>query len=197
MPLDEYRRKRTFTETPEPAGRVRRGGRSRVFVVQKHAASRLHYDLRLAIGGVLVSWAVPKGPSLNPAEKRLALRTEDHPFEYADFEGVIPAGQYGAGIVMVWDHGAYEGEGGLAPEEQLARGEIKVVLHGKKLRGSFALVHTGKRSTDPSQANHWLLIKHRDEHADPSWHIDDPKLDRSVLTRRTLKEIQKSPPYVT
>src|ERR1700694_181058 len=108
MSLAEYRSKRDFTKTPEPAGRVRRSNRRRIFVVQKHDASRLHYDFRLAINGVLASWAVPKGPSMNPAEKHLAIRTEDHPLEYADFEGVIPDGQYGAGTVMVWDTGTYD-----------------------------------------------------------------------------------------
>jgi bifunctional non-homologous end joining protein LigD len=112
-------------------------------VAQKHDATRLHYDFRLEIGGVLVSWAVPKGPSMNPADKRLAIQTEDHPIEYADFEGVIPDGQYGAGIVMVWDKGGYEPEGERSPEEQLECGEVKVVLHGKKLRGAFVLVRTG------------------------------------------------------
>jgi bifunctional non-homologous end joining protein LigD len=194
MPLEDYRRKRKFTETPEPAGQARRNSRSRIFVVQKHDASRLHYDFRLAISGVLVSWAVPKGPSMNPAEKHLAVRTEDHPLEYAQFEGVIPEGQYGAGTVMVWDTGTYEPRDGIPPDEQLARGKIDVVLHGAKLRGGFTLVRTGKRSTRPSQKERWLLIKHRDEHADPSWNIESSRLGRSVLTGRSLKEIEGGRP---
>jgi bifunctional non-homologous end joining protein LigD len=193
MPLEEYRKKRKFTETPEPVGRVW-WGCSHIFVVQKHDASRLHYDFRLEISGVLVSWAVPKGPSMNPAEKRLAIRTEDHPLEYADFEGVIPEGQYGAGTVMVWDKGTYQPEGGIPPDEQLARGRITVVLHGKKLCGGFTLVRTGKRSAIPSQAKRWLLIKHRDEHVDASWDIESSRLDRSVLTGRTLTEIEEGRP---
>ena len=190
MPLEDYRRNRKFTETPEPIGRARRSSRRRIFVVQKHDASRLHYDFRLAINGVLVSWAVPKGPSMNPAEKHLAIRTEDHPLEYADFEGVIPDGQYGAGTVMVWDTGTYDPRNGIPPDTQLARGKIDVVLHGTKLRGGFTLVRTGKRSADPSQKERWLLIKHRDQHADPSWDIENPRFDRSVLTGRSLKEIE-------
>src|SRR5258707_15879452 len=130
MPLEDYRRKRKFTETPEPVGREGKTSRRRIFVVQKHDASRLHYDFRLAINGVLVSWAVPKGPSMNPAEKHLAISTEDHPLEYAEFEGVIPRGQYGAGTVMVWDTGSYKPLDGNTPSEQLARGKIDVVLHG-------------------------------------------------------------------
>jgi bifunctional non-homologous end joining protein LigD len=192
MGLEEYRRKRKFTETAEPAGRVRRGSRRRIFVVQKHDASRLHYDFRLAINGVLVSWAVPKGSSMNPADKRLAVRTEDHPIDYADFEGVIPEGQYGAGTVMVWDRGTYDSEGDIAPDKQLARGKIDVVLQGEKLRGGFTLIQTGRRSAGPSERNRWLLIKHRDEYADPSWDIDSPEHDRSVLTGRTMKEIEES-----
>jgi bifunctional non-homologous end joining protein LigD len=191
MPLEQYQRKRKFTETPEPPGSVRGGSRGRIFVVQKHAARRLHYDFRLAINGVLVSWAVPKGPSMNPADKRLAVRTEDHPLEYADFEGVIPEGQYGAGTVMVWDKGAYKPEGSLPPDKQLVRGKIDVVLCGKKLRGGFTLIHTGKGSARSTERNRWLLIKHRDENVNSAWNIESSELDRSVLTGRTMKEIEE------
>jgi bifunctional non-homologous end joining protein LigD len=192
MPLDEYRKKRNFEKSPEPAGRARRSSRRRIFVVQKHDASRLHYDFRLAINGVLVSWAVPKGPSMNPAEKHLAIRTEDHPLEYAEFEGVIPEGQYGAGTVMVWDTGPYQPQDGIPPEEQLARGKIDVELHGMKLRGGFTFVRTAKRSADLSEKERWLLIKQRDEYADPSWNIESSRFARSVLTGRSLKEIASS-----
>jgi bifunctional non-homologous end joining protein LigD len=161
MPLDEYRRKRNFKKTPEPSGRVRRSSRRKpVFVVQKHDATSLHYDFRLEVNGVMASWAVPKGPSMNPADRRLAVRTEDHPIEYNSFEGVIPEGHYGAGIVVVWDRGTYEVEGELPPDQQLARGELKFVLHGEKLRGGFVLVRTSGKN--------WLLIKHRDQYADRS-----------------------------
>jgi len=195
MPLEEYRRKRKFSKTPEPPGRVGRGsGRNRIFVVQKHDATRLHYDFRLEMNGVLASWAVPKGPSLNPAVKRLAIRTEDHPIEYADFEGLIPEGDYGAGTVMVWDKGTYSPDGNLSPGRQLAKGEIKVVLHGKKLRGGFVLLCPGRPLAEPGSKTRWLLIKRRDDYADPSWRIEDPALDRSVKTRRTLKEIKQGRP---
>jgi bifunctional non-homologous end joining protein LigD len=167
-----------------------RESRKRIFVVQKHAASHLHYDFRLAIKGVLASWAVPKGPSMNPAEKRLAIRTEDHPLEYAEFEGTIPENQYGAGTVMVWDTGDYEPKGGIPPDKQLQQGKIDVILSGAKLRGGFALVRTGMHSADPSRKERWLLIKQRDEHADPAWEIESPRFARSVLTGRSLKEIQ-------
>jgi bifunctional non-homologous end joining protein LigD len=190
MPLEDYRRKRKFTETPEPEGRTRRTSRRGIFVVQKHHASRLHYDFRLAINGVLVSWAVPKGPSMNPAEKHLAIRTEDHPLEYTEFEGAIPEGQYGAGTVMVWDTGSYDPQNGVPPDEQLARGKIDIELHGTKLRGGFTLIRTRKSSSGAKES--WLLIKQRDGYADPSWDIESPRFDRSVLTGRSLTEIESS-----
>lgn len=156
--LEEYRRKRKFSETPEPAGRTRERGGNR-FVVQEHHARRLHYDFRLEIDGVLKSWAVPKGPSMNPTDKRLAVQTEDHPLEYGSFHGTIPAGHYGAGEVKIWDEGHFQPEGELSASDQLKRGELKFVLDGQKLRGSFVLVRL--RSRDSSKPE-WLLIKHRD-----------------------------------
>jgi len=188
--LEEYRRKRSFEKTPEPAGRKGFAGPGSRFVVQKHDARRLHYDFRLELDGVLKSWAVPKGPSLNPADKRLAMQTEDHPLEYADFEGVIPEGQYGAGPVMVWDQGTFESEGSLPAREQLERGDVKFTLRGRKLRGSFVLVKLRQPQKDKGRP--WLLIKHKDAHVDPSWNIEDH--DGSVLTGRTLKEIEEGLP---
>jgi bifunctional non-homologous end joining protein LigD len=178
--LSEYRRKRSFGTTPEPAGEVtpRSAGVS-TFVVQKHAASRLHYDLRLEHAGVLLSWAVPKGPSLNPAEKRLAVHVEDHPVEYFDFEGRIPKGEYGGGTVMVWDWGGVRWLGADV-DDMLARGDLKFELYGRKLKGAFALVG-GRNGKD------WLLIKKRDEGA-----TEDPvtDLDRSVPSGRSMEEIE-------
>jgi bifunctional non-homologous end joining protein LigD len=189
MPLESYRKKRDFDQTPEPAGRVRRTGRKRMFVVQKHAASHLHYDFRLEIGGVLVSWAVPKGPSLDPSSKRFATMTEDHPIEYAEFEGIIPEGHYGAGTVTVWDKGNFESEGDLTPEEQLAKGELKFELEGKKLRGGFVLVHMGHHSGKPGEKSRWLLIKRKDHWANSQWKAEAPRVVRSVLTGRALEEV--------
>jgi bifunctional non-homologous end joining protein LigD len=188
--LEEYRRKRRFEKTPEPAGEKEARAPSRRFVVQKHDARRLHYDFRLEVGGVLKSWAVPKGPSLNPVDKRLAMQTEDHPLEYADFEGVIPEGQYGAGPVMVWDQGTFEAEGSLSASQQLERGDLKFTLYGRKLRGSFVLVKL--RQPQKDRGKPWLLIKHKDARVDPNWNIDDH--DGSVLTGRTLKEIEEGLP---
>jgi bifunctional non-homologous end joining protein LigD len=156
--LGEYRAKRDFTITPEPAGgQTRRPAQALAFCVQKHLASHLHYDFRLEHNGVLLSWAVPKGPSLNPADKRLAMRVEDHPLEYGEFEGVIPAG-YGAGIVMLWDHGTWQPQTGDVAAA-LGAGELKFTLQGYKLKGSWVLVRTDRRNPG-SRA--WLLIKHRD-----------------------------------
>src|SRR6201991_2265798 len=147
MALKEYKQKRSFGKTPEPKG-GKPAGRSLLFVVQKHAASRLHYDFRLEMEGVLKSWAIPKGPSRDPADKRLAMQVEDHPFDYKDFEGIIPEGNYGAGTVIVWDEGTYEpiefdGDSKKAEKhllEQLRKGSLKITLHGQKLKGEFALV---------------------------------------------------------
>jgi bifunctional non-homologous end joining protein LigD len=160
--LGEYRRKRDFRRTPEPPGRGDRG-RDGFFMVHKHAARRLHYDLRLAIDGVLKSWAVPRGPSLDPTQKRLAVHVEDHPLAYADFEGTIPEGNYGAGTVIVWDRGAFGVTGEGTPSEQLADGRLHLVLAGEKLRGAFMLVKTRGRGPDAGRS--WLLMKKRDAFA--------------------------------
>ena len=163
MALDEYRRKRDFTTSPEPDGAtpVRARDVARMFCVQKHLASHLHYDLRLELDGVLLSWAVPKGPSIDPAVKRFAVHVEDHPVEYGDFEGVIPEG-YGAGIVMLWDRGTWEPQ---VPDVHAAlkKGDLKFTLDGYKLKGSWALVRT--KGGGPRE--NWLLIKHRDEWGGP------------------------------
>jgi bifunctional non-homologous end joining protein LigD len=188
--LKEYRRKRRFERTPEPRGSRKGKATGNRFVVQKHAARRLHYDFRLEIGRVLKSWAVPKGPSLNPRDKRLAVQTEDHPLDYGDFEGVIPERQYGAGTVMVWDTGTFETVGELSANKQLARGELKFLLQGRKLRGGFVLVKLRRGE----KGNEWLLIKHRDAAVDPQWDIGDH--DGSVFSGRTLGEIAEGLPPV-
>jgi bifunctional non-homologous end joining protein LigD len=164
LSLEDYLRKRDFTRTPEPAGKQAKPRKGKqytgIFVVQKHAARRLHYDFRLQIDGVLASWAVPKGPSLNPADKRLAVRTEDHPIEYANFEGTIPQGEYGAGTVMIWDRGNYVAEGD--PVKGLQEGKLKFRLNGKRLKGGFTLVRMQGAYKDGSK--NWLLIKEPDEY---------------------------------
>jgi bifunctional non-homologous end joining protein LigD len=168
MALEEYRKKRNFKDTPEPAGRAKtpsKSARRPIFVVQKHQAAALHYDFRLEIGGVLVSWAVPKGPSMNPVDKRLAIQTEDHPIEYANFEGVIPESHYGSGTVMVWDKGYYQTDPEGSAAEPLARGEIKFTLDGKKLRGGFVLIRSALKSSGSRGRRSWLLIKRQDEYA--------------------------------
>src|ERR1700752_4532809 len=165
MTLKEYTKKRHFGVTPEPSGKTPKGKKesSLIFVVQKHRATQLHYDFRLEWKGVLLSWAVPKGPSLDPNVKRLAMQVEDHPLDYADFEGVIPEGQYGGGTVMVWDAGTWEPEGDA--ERDLVRGRLKFKLQGTKLRGSWALVRMHGRGEGRNGRHNWLLIKHRDQYA--------------------------------
>lgn len=183
MALEKYNQKRRFSSTPEPAGKIARDSRHR-FVVQKHRASHLHYDFRLEMEGVLKSWAVPKGPSLDPADKRLAMQVEDHPVSYFDFEGVIPPGNYGAGTVMVWDVGTWEPLGDA--HAMLSKGDLKFRLHGQKLNGEFVLAHMRSRRPG-TKGTEWLLIKKKDEAMQPGFDIDD--LDYSVLTQRTLAEI--------
>src|SRR5438445_2644387 len=164
MALEEYKRKRDFSKTPEPPPKVaKKKARELFFCVQKHLASHLHYDLRLEHNGVLLSWAVPKGPSLDPKTKRLAMKVEDHPFDYGEFEGVIPEG-YGAGIVMLWDKGTWTPEGDDI-DAALKKGDLKFTLNGYKLKGSWVLVRTGGRYPGGSGDRSWLLIKHRDEWA--------------------------------
>ena len=188
MALEKYRQKRNFKLSPEPKGRSKtKHKRSLLYVIQKHRASQLHYDFRLEWDGVLLSWAIPKGPSLDPSVKRLAMQVEDHPVEYGSFEGVIPAGEYGGGTVMLWDSGTWEPEEDLPVEDSLRKGSLKFKLNGKKLRGSWALVRT--KNYRGTQKSAWLLIKHRDAFASR----EDITLEkpRSVVTRRLLAQIAK------
>ncbi len=165
--LAEYRKKRRFSKTPEPEGMARRSKKSKQlrFVIHEHHATRLHFDFRLEAGGVLKSWAVPKGPSMNPNDKHLAVMVEDHPLEYGSFEGAIPEGEYGAGEVRIWDKGTYE-EIGEPLIQQIEDGKITIILRGKILKGEFHLVKMKGRGE-----NNWLLFKHRDEYADESWEL--------------------------
>jgi bifunctional non-homologous end joining protein LigD len=186
MPLEEYRRKRRFDVTPEPPGgtRPRARGRGLVYVVQKHRATALHYDFRLEWQGVLLSWAVPKGPSLDPSVKRMASPTEDHPLDYAGFEGVIPAAEYGGGTVMVWDRGTWTPE---SPDVDAAlkKGDLKFTLHGEKLKGSWVLVRT--KGWGGSSRPSWLLIKHRDDFASDEDVAETHP--RSAVSNRLLTQI--------
>ncbi|MCU1339571.1 MAG: ligase [Bryobacterales bacterium] len=188
MALTKYQQKRDFKVTPEPKGGSgpKASAKELSFVVQKHQASHLHYDFRLQWNGVLLSWAIPKGPSPDPSVKRLAMPVEDHPLEYGGFEGVIPEGQYGGGTVMVWDRGYWVPE---VPDvdKALREGQLKFSLHGAKLRGSWALVRTG---IGGSPRTKWLLIKHRDDHASS----DDITVakPRSVISKKLLADIAKA-----
>lgn len=189
MPLEEYRTKRNFQISPEPSGK---SGDSKLskgplqYVIQKHRATQLHYDFRLEFNGVLLSWAVPKGPSLDPSIKRLAMQVEDHPLEYGTFEGVIPEGEYGGGTVMVWDKGEWTPESDDV-EAALKKGDLKFTLQGKKLHGSWVLVRT--RGFGSKADKSWLLIKHRDRYASEK-DIEEEE-PRSVLSRRLLADIAR------
>jgi DNA ligase D-like protein (predicted 3'-phosphoesterase) len=186
--LAKYREKRDFRRTPEPSGGAKGSAKGLVFVIQKHDASNLHYDFRLEVDGVLVSWAVPKGPSTDPKQKRLAVRTEDHPLDYADFEGVVPQGEYGGGTVLLWDRGTYRNlraekqDDGASMAHALEEGKIEVWLAGEKLRGGYALINTG------GDGDRWLLIKMKDDTADARRNPTSTE-PKSVLTGRTLDEI--------
>jgi bifunctional non-homologous end joining protein LigD len=184
--LKKYRTMRDFGETPEPAGGKPKKTKLPIFVIQKHQASHLHYDFRLEMEGVLKSWAVPRGPSYDPGVKRLAMMTEDHPYDYADFEGVIPAGNYGAGNVIVWDAGEWEFiEPGNDPVKAIRGGKLTFRLFGKKMFGEWALVRIKGRST---KGNEWLLLKHKDEWAND--HIDVTEVaPRSIVSNKLVEEI--------
>ena len=184
--LADYKRKRDFTRTKEPDDRASFASSGHRFVVQKHAAGRLHYDFRLELEGVLKSWAVTRGPSLDPAEKRLAVRTEDHPLAYAEFEGIIPEGEYGGGTVMLWDEGEWEPLHD--PHAGLEEGMLHFRLHGQRMTGGWALIRMKPR--DGEKRENWLLVKERDEEADDS----DPLLaknQKSVRTGRKMEQIAK------
>jgi len=188
-PLGEYRSKRDFSLTPEPKGEETPGGRTgRRFVVQRHRARRLHYDFRLEVDGVLASWAMPKGPSLDPSVRSLAVHVEDHPIEYRDFEGVIPGGQYGAGDVIVWDRGTWELHKVDDPTDAIAEGEVHFELDGEKLSGRFVLVRT---RSDQRGQEQWLMLHKKDNHAQPGWRTEDHP--RSVKSGRTNEEVAAHP----
>src|SRR2546423_2075495 len=190
MPLEQYKRKRDFSKTPEPAGAAGGSGTGRRFVVQRHRATRLHYVFRLEVGGVVASWAVPKGRTPDPGVRRMAVHVEDHRIEYFDFEGVIPKGQYGAGDVIVWDWGTYEPEAPtLDPRKSIEDGELKFSLNGEKLKGRFTLVRTSRRpGSKPSTAfeddegEQWLPIHQRGGISVPGW--DAENFPKSVKARR-------------
>ncbi|MGI9580692.1 DNA polymerase ligase N-terminal domain-containing protein [Chryseobacterium sp. RRHN12] len=185
MALKDYHKKRKFDETSEPKGKTKKSKNKLIFVIQRHAATRLHYDFRLEMEGVLKSWAVPKGPSLDPKDKRLAMMVEDHPYDYKDFEGNIPEGNYGAGQVEIWDSGTYEPleeNSKLSDEKELLKelhsGSLKFILHGKKLKGEFALVKM-KNTED----NSWLLIKHKDEFAESPYDAEENTSPKSLVSQ--------------
>src|ERR1039458_2040787 len=188
MPLEKYSAKRRFESTPEPPPGGKSGAPGKSFCVQRHDATRLQYDFRLEIDGVLKSWAVPKGPTLDPAARHFAAHVEDHPIEYGSFEGNIQAGNYRGGSVMLWDRGVFDLLGDASGAEQMARGDLKFRLHGEKLNGDFALVRMKGRG----KGNEWLIIKKRDKFATPGWDVESQA--HSVLSGRTQEEIARNLP---
>ena len=195
MALTQYNKKRNFKETAEPSGKVKKSEAKLSFVIQRHKASRLHYDFRLEMDGVLKSWAVPKGPSLSPKDKRLAMMVEDHPYDYKDFAGVIPEGNYGAGIVEIWDHGTYtdlDNSDRATAEKKLKTGlkagNLKFTLSGKKLKGEFALVKLKGNGKDD---NSWLLIKHNDKYAVDEEYNSEDETPKSSPINKWLEENKK------
>jgi bifunctional non-homologous end joining protein LigD len=187
--LKKYHKKRNFHKTPEPFGKPIESNENPIFVIQKHKSRNLHYDFRIEVDGVLKSWAVPKGPSTDPKYKRLAIQTEDHPLDYAKFEGVIPEGEYGAGVVMVWDSGTYknlkEDEEKFIPmEKAIEDGHVTIYLMGKKLKGGYALIRVGKD-------NRWMLIKMKDDKADTEKDYLESE-PNSAISGRTLEQIEKT-----
>lgn len=188
--LSKYRAKRDFAKTAEPSGNGNKDAVGHSYLIQKHAASRLHYDLRLELDGVLKSWAVTRGPSLNPADRRLAVHVEDHPLDYGSFEGTIPQGQYGGGTVMLWDRGTWTAMGD--PNRGLARGNLTFTLSGKRLRGRWHLVRLRDKRSRNTKRDNWLLIKGKDEYADANGDAALDKYQTSVVSRRTLQGIAKA-----
>jgi bifunctional non-homologous end joining protein LigD len=191
--LSLYNKKRDFTQTREPKGRIGRGKTQR-FVIQRHDATRLHFDLRLEVDGVYKSWAVTKVPSLDPAVKRLAVEVEDHPLDYGTFEGTIPEGQYGGGTVQLWDRGTWKSQSDKEPQKDLERGSLKFELDGQRLQGGWALIRMRDRDREgrPSKRHNWLLVKERDDAALPGEEDALLAVDTSVKTGRTLDEIAAS-----
>ncbi|MGM0365098.1 MAG: DNA polymerase ligase N-terminal domain-containing protein [Actinomycetota bacterium] len=186
--LQNYKKKRDFSKTFEPPGEAKSSKNALIYVIQKHKAKTLHYDLRLEVSGVLKSWAVPKGPSTDPSQKKLALPTEDHPLDYAYFEGRIPEGQYGAGTVIVWDRGRYKNlKENISPEQALEQGKFEVFIEGQKLKGAYVLLRTGKKD---EQNPRWLFIKMKDRYADARRNPTSTE-PQSVISGMTIEDLEK------
>jgi DNA ligase D-like protein (predicted 3'-phosphoesterase) len=187
--LKEYKNKRNFKNTKEPKPELKKRKQTDlIYVIQKHKATNLHYDLRLELNGVLKSWAIPKGPTIDPSQKKLAVPTEDHPIDYADFEGIIPEGEYGAGAVIVWDKGTYRNlKKNVSLEEAYDEGKLEIFIYGKKLKGAYVLLRTGKKQDEDKR---WLLIKMKDKYADPGINPIETEPE-SVISGRKIEDLKK------